>query len=378
MSPFSSCIEGQGLYIGGGWADFNAPFPTTQSFAIDLSVSWNASNPKFISLPDGPAYENGASARSADGKQWMACGDHICQVTNPETGAWSQLFTVPETNGYIDRVSAATDPETGLVYIPNGSYHSLMKVNLAARAFELVALHPTLMNTKAYSVAWSVPLRKMLLFGGTTGAIGQTDRFNAYSYSSAEGWRDLTTTMKGQIPTPRMEACLAPAYGGTKLVLFGGFTMDRVAQRPDIYVLDVPTMTWTKGPDAATKDQRGKFACGVSYDYFISWGGLSGPITNNGITGSTIVYNINTNNWTPTYTAAFALPPTGNVTTLPTPSGNATSLLPIPSGNIATSSPSATSTVSIDLRHPSENSSSNSSNSVGNLLKIFNFVAAVL
>lgn len=69
-------------------------------------------------------------------------------------------------------------------------------------------------------------------------------RFNAYSYSNTDGWKDLTSVMKGPIPGPRMGACLVPAHGDAKLIRFSGYTMDIVKVYPEI-MLDVATMTGT-------------------------------------------------------------------------------------------------------------------------------------
>jgi hypothetical protein len=54
--------------------------------------------------------------------------------------------------------------------------------------------------------------------------------------------------MKGYVPTARKQACIAPAYGGAKMVLFGGsFTSIKTNILSDIYVLDVASITWAKG-----------------------------------------------------------------------------------------------------------------------------------
>ncbi|KAK3819622.1 MAG: hypothetical protein J3Q66DRAFT_438775 [Benniella sp.] len=317
--PFYSFVDGQALYVAGGLDVLGGPIPTSQSFAINLTVSWNTSSPVFVQLSEAPAFDKAASALSADGKQWMVCSIENC-LFSTVGGPWTKLLSVPSE--VIDRVTATTDPQTGLVYIPNGLLDGfMMVVNIATKTFTKVAMAPPLLPSKQFAVAWSALAGKMYLFGGTTGNIGQTDRFLAYSYNKAEGWKDLSTLMKGKVPTARKDACIASAYGGSKLVLSGGFNMDRVKLLPEIFVLDVATLTWTQGPNPPAKDQRAAGACGVSGDYLISWGGLN---SYEAITNSTTVFNIKTNSWTPSYIAAPpVLPPpnatvSGNVT-LPTP-----------------------------------------------------------
>jgi hypothetical protein len=109
--------------------------------------------------------------------------------------------------------------------------------------------------------------------------------------------------MKGPIPTPRKASCLVSAYGGTKLIYFGGYTKDRVELRPEIFLFDVATLTWTSGTIPPQKDQRGAAACGVSGDYFITWGGI-GSHDEAGLKDTTAVYDMKTNLWTSSYVAA--------------------------------------------------------------------------
>jgi hypothetical protein len=60
------------------------------------------------------------------------------------------------------------------------------------------------------------------------------------------------------------------AYNGTKMILFGGNT-DMTQSVDTLYILDVPSMTWTQAPSSL--DARSDMACSVSGDNFIVWGG---------------------------------------------------------------------------------------------------------
>jgi len=78
-----------------------------------------------------------------------------------------------------------------------------------------------------------------------------------------------------------------------------------------IHVLDVATMTWTKGPDVSNNDERLHAACAVSNDQFIAWGGqriesLGGRFTYN----STLILDLKTTKWVSKYTAGPPLPTT--------------------------------------------------------------------
>ncbi|KAG0224270.1 hypothetical protein B0O80DRAFT_434768 [Mortierella sp. GBAus27b] len=347
--------EGRALYIGGGSPDGPSNLPLTQAFSIDLSVSWNASSPKYTALADGPAVERAPSTITPDGKQWVVCLNDGCLANVIGTKEWVSLVKVPGTSFNI--IGATTDPETGLMYIPNEDT-SMVIVDVAGKTYKKDTMAPALMKSNGFSVAWSASSKTMFYFGGTTGSSVSIAKFNAYSYSPTSGWKDLTTAMKGPIPGPRMGACLVSAYGGTKMILFGGYTMDRVKIYGEILIFDVATMTWTSGQVPSKKDQRGDAACAVSGDYFITWGGIGGSLTSEAVTNSTAVYNLKTNAWTTNYVAA----------PIPTTTSKAT-----PSGGVSTSVPSASATPRSDQAQGS--ASDNSSESSNRTIII---VAAVL
>jgi hypothetical protein len=57
------------------------------------------------------------------------------------------------------------------------------------------------------------------------------------------------------------------------MVLFGGNPPgeDSIGT---LYILDVPTMTWTQGPSIDPSQNRSQMACTVNGDNFIAWGGM--------------------------------------------------------------------------------------------------------
>ncbi|KAG0224269.1 hypothetical protein BGX31_008126 [Mortierella sp. GBA43] len=294
--------EGQGLYIGGG-IPHGAKAPINQSFMLDLSVSWDIQNPKYTALPNAPAGSRVPSALSYDGKRWMMCVNSTCSACEIGIWEWKPLFTV---SGSSISNKGAVDPETGLIYIPKVTFSdatAMMVVNMETAKYERRILDPGLAKAGGFSTVWSASAKKLFLFGGTLGDTVPLTRFTGYSYNVADGWTNLT--MKGSIPSPRFSGCLTPAYGGTKLVYFGGFNNAPIAVYPDIYILDVASMTWTKGADAAIVNQRGDAACAVSGDYFIVWGGRGDNSTKDMI-NPLAIYDIKANVWTPNYNAAPA------------------------------------------------------------------------
>ena len=58
------------------------------------------------------------------------------------------------------------------------------------------------------------------------------------------------------------------------MVLFGGVTASNVV-KGGIFILDIPTMTWSQGTAAVLANWRRGMACAAADDYFVAWGGKS-------------------------------------------------------------------------------------------------------
>jgi hypothetical protein len=245
----------------------------TKPFVIDLSVSWNTSNPRFKKLSDSPPIFYGPSTISADGKQWVVFDNTTVYIYNLETTKWSTLFHPLDYEADSD--TAVMNPETGLIYIPTTGDGYLMRLNITSRSYDRLAMPPSLSNAHFYAAAWSASQKKMYMIGGKTGGPPSTQLTHLImsSYSDKDGWYNLTRDAKGDVPQPRFGACLVPAFGGSKMVLFGGHTVDRLTTLNDIHILDLTTMIWKRGPDVAQKEQRALAACAMSNDHFIAWGG---------------------------------------------------------------------------------------------------------
>lgn len=56
------------------------------------------------------------------------------------------------------------------------------------------------------------------------------------------------------------------------MVVFGG-QLYLKEPRGSIFILDVPTLTWTQGPDIDYPLGRSSAACTVAGDNFVVWGG---------------------------------------------------------------------------------------------------------
>ncbi|KAF9361960.1 hypothetical protein BGX34_006798 [Mortierella sp. NVP85] len=317
-STFNTFVDGRGLFIGGGYipGETNAGIET---FMIDLSANWTTSNPKYEELSAGFPVGS-ANTISPDGKLWLVSYGTQIYAYNFEKKTWGteSYLELSRNDSEIRHFGAVTDVENGLVYIPNAFPNYMMRINTAGPSYDKVPM-PSQMNETSYlSVVWSAYSQKMYLLGGMSETEVLQD-WKAFSYSSTEGWINLSTSMKGTVPAFRGDACFVPAYDGTKMVFFGGYDDGLDVAFGDIFVLDVATLTWTKGPSVPANDRRGKSACAASGDYFISWlgRGTSGVLTN-----SILSYDLKASRWTTTY---IAPPPSATRTPRSGPTSSPTS-----------------------------------------------------
>ncbi|KAK3819713.1 MAG: hypothetical protein J3Q66DRAFT_335286, partial [Benniella sp.] len=295
-STFSTFVEGRGLFIGGGKASGETTIAET--FMIDLSTNWTTSSPKYEQLMDGLPVLGSSNTISPDGKLWLTSYSNRFYAYNFEQKMWGTDPYVESSSGDGDirDFGAVTDIENGLIYVPNAFPNYMMRINTAGPSYDKVAMPPQLNETESLSMAWSAHSQKIFLFGGL-GESKTVQSWKVFSYSSTEGWIDLSTSMKGTVPAFRYDACFVPAYDGAKMVFFGGYS-DLDVISGDISVLDVATLTWTKGP---TAPKRASSACAASGDYFISWSGESD--SDSGPVNSTLSYDLKASRWTTTYIA---------------------------------------------------------------------------
>ncbi|KAF9909447.1 hypothetical protein EC991_008586 [Linnemannia zychae] len=151
-----------------------------------------------------------------------------------------------------------------------------------------------------HSAVWSSLRSSMLVYGG----------LNSENIIQRVMWEyipvtEVYTTVpdKGDMPAARYGHCMVEAYGGTKVIVFGGVTVQGTSS--EIFMLDVATLTWTQlttGPPSAA---RAYAACAVTNDMFVAWGGATYANKNFTVVDTpTIVYNLKTNGigaWQTTY-----------------------------------------------------------------------------
>ncbi|KAK3805856.1 MAG: hypothetical protein J3Q66DRAFT_375595 [Benniella sp.] len=300
FQPCSTFIEGQGLYIFGG-GTLPSLAAIYQAFMIDLSVSWETSDPVYKMLRDGPGAVLATCTLLPNGEDIFILDLGVPYIYTVKSNSWETILhnKLPTDRGMV----SATDPESKLTYVVQGLVNNtgigtMYTLDLAAKTLNATTM-PNMKFEPFFVAAWSAHLRSMLFL-----SLSQLYIFTPSKVSgSSNGWSILETTGDKYSYNP---LCFIPAYGGTKMVIY---TFNQIGA---IYILDVTTRTWKKG---ALSTSSGGTSCAVSGDQFIVWGGF----VNNELISRTQVYDMRTDKWTSKYVAPPHLPATASPT-LPTPS----------------------------------------------------------
>ncbi|KAF9986824.1 hypothetical protein BGZ75_001371 [Mortierella antarctica] len=311
----STFIETQFMLVHGGSPGSNVP-PVGRTFALKLDTNWNTSQPDIEALRDDFQGFNIASALSSDNKTWLIMANAIPHKFRIDNGTWSQDPSYPSFTAK-GGLGAATDPETGLIYVINGfstnGSSSMLQYNLDTRTSYPLPMHPALVTLSDAAVVWSKVRKSMLVHGGWGYSYPPSLLQGLYEFVPDGGYGTWTLLLdKGDRPEPRKGHCLVPAYGGSKMILFGGLLGSGERAASDVYSLDVKTLTWSKLTDPGELYARAYHACAVSNDMFVSWGGSDSTynVTN---TNVTLVYNLKMNVWQDTFSPqpqeAVSVPP---------------------------------------------------------------------
>ncbi|KAG9327788.1 hypothetical protein KVV02_000234 [Mortierella alpina] len=213
------------------------------------------------------------------------------RLTNPNA------TTVLPKSIYSNQV--ATDPSSGIAYIPSVEHFDNFPMftyntsqGYTPNVTKTIVPGVSIPYDK-YGAIWSTVRKSILFYGGEINGFTPVGLME-YQPSSNQ-WTGVKTqgaTTPGNLSLP----CIASAYSGMKMVMFGNY------ERPySVFILDVKTLVWTKGADPRPGEERNAAACTVVGDYFIVAGGS--PSLGGGVLQPVIVYNIKMNQWTDSYEA---------------------------------------------------------------------------
>ncbi|KAG0286990.1 hypothetical protein BGZ98_004843, partial [Dissophora globulifera] len=284
------------LYIEGGFDTDTS----SQFFSIDLSTSWPTSSPAWSTLKNGQSAAHLAlapiSAASNGGSKGslLTIGGmgNVAFFGSYDIGgkAWSNLTTVKPPYTYLEGQAAASDPNTGLVYIiggfGNNTFNQLSVFDPKTRSTVSQASATAATSLTDVGAVWVSSRNTVLTFGGSrappadTVGLGTSD-LNEYDPSS-KSWKTMVTE------------------DGSTVVVFGG-TPDGNTFFNTIYILDVKSGKWKQGQSAPVA--RTRMACAFHSYQFIAWGGSSGSSRTTMLNNLPVVYNLNDNKWTDGYNA---------------------------------------------------------------------------
>ncbi|KAG0078543.1 hypothetical protein BGZ90_004996 [Linnemannia elongata] len=280
-------IDESTLYIHGGFNGTNSNYTTrfNQFFSLDLTQNWSTSDPPWTqilavgSTPDRltTAGHTMSISQSQNSQGFLRDAVTVWDMVNPltfaacyyfETKSWQELpaFPPPEP-GPLRFYQAATHPETGRVYIPGCAGTSMLGYDRSTSTTSVLPM-PYLGNITSwngYGFVWNAVRGSFFLFGGV-GAPSEVSYLYEYKMSTTPPtWEFLQSY--GSIPPHLSEMCMVSAYSGNKMLVFGGGVNG--SEVGTLYILDVPTMTWTRGPSS---QPRKGMACAVAGDNFVVWG----------------------------------------------------------------------------------------------------------
>lgn len=194
-------IDENTLYVQGGQV-YNglesAPNASDQFYSLDLTQSWNTSSPpwKKLTPPDGLKGAHGHSISVAPDSRtftiWVFNKTRINVIYNIDNNTWSSPPS-PVSKEVISRIGlkAATDPTTGLVYIPDpGNLRNSMAVYGPSLEAVTTLTFDSELGTisENYSFAWCQLRKSFILFTGYFATVS----FFEYSPTTS-GWSRLVS-----------------------------------------------------------------------------------------------------------------------------------------------------------------------------------------
>ncbi|KAG9066884.1 hypothetical protein KI688_012796 [Linnemannia hyalina] len=295
----SAFAEGKAIYIHGGRAVLtDANPPSNQTFLLDLSTPWSIESPVFRQLASGFPSEGATSALYNNKNTWYLSNDQNVALYDVQKNTWGPTLRYNSSNPDFNMVAVA-DPINNSVYVVNGwQADSKLSNPVSTMRYDEVTgqIFPagnSVPVSGGYAAVWSTKRSSILVHGGYNKARTIMQRV-LYEYIPITE-QYIPITDKGDVPPPRYGHCMVEAYGGSKIILFGGVTNQNPTSA-DIFIFDVATLTWTQGQTGDSTVGRAYAACAVTNDMFVAWGGAT-QLDNvfSVVKTPTIVYNLKTN-----------------------------------------------------------------------------------
>ncbi|KAF9137705.1 hypothetical protein BGX30_009984 [Mortierella sp. GBA39] len=342
----ASCQSEGTWFIQGG---FNG-ISYNQFFSLDLTKAWNTTYAPWVQYPDAPplstqncffaskvdsairfndinnVYNTNISSSSIltgsaidpAGSVLAFIGNEdkgqpLITVLNMTTGTWhynASSVVAPIRNAGI---VAVANPLDGRMYMRGGHQHlnaDTMDIydpkKDALTSLPLLLANETIPSiakgghgipaAQWYTACWSKRRSSILYLGGRHGYTESYTSPEIIEYKpDTNTWALLPVT--GTAPSEREDACMVTDKDNNRVVVFGG--QDVNGSLSDIYVLDMKTLAWTRGPSIGTG--RIGSACAMYNDGFLTWGGATDTFLVSYPDTNPLVLNLTTMRWTDRY-----------------------------------------------------------------------------
>ncbi|KAF9313020.1 hypothetical protein BG003_005684 [Podila horticola] len=259
-------------------------------------------------LADGPADLYVPFGQAADGSAIVVSRAQSFSFDLNSPDGWTVTGGLPNgIKAAMTRLTGAIDPTTNVFYLPGGfrvtgANDTMMQYSIAQKTATSLPMPSTLPSYAESTAVWSTYAKRLFLHGGRS-PTNFTPLGDMYSFNPVDSSWSLPIT-RGRIPPKRYNHCMAADATGKRLVVFGGF--DSVAPAlSDIYILNVATMQWTRGPDAGNAVARAAPSCGIDHDLFIVWGGGSNSLAVS--TNVTLVFDMQMMQWVNKFTPVASI-----------------------------------------------------------------------
>ncbi|KAG0252771.1 hypothetical protein BG011_006745 [Mortierella polycephala] len=308
---YATDLGSKKFYIHGG-STSSLDAPSNQFAILDINSlnPWNISNPswKIIYNSGGPAAAGHSLVVSPIPYQ-----TNLTLITKKSVSTYhleNEIWTDPWPQNLVTYgIKSMGDPVSGLIFTPAcaDDRKSMCVYERADNTRRSVPMHPGAEEIQGYSLAWNGQMgaaSSLLLYGGQIGFGGPYYQQLLLFNIREERWSAITTT--GEQPGAMKNACMAPAYDGAKIILFGG-EPETGSNRGDIFILDVRNWVWKKGPAAGLDQARFAMACTAIATSFIAFGGDN--MNNSPFFQDMIIFNMHYEVWTNMFLEGKEQPP---------------------------------------------------------------------
>ncbi|KAG0043240.1 hypothetical protein BGZ83_011687 [Gryganskiella cystojenkinii] len=336
MGPQYTTVNGT-FYVQGGLINTHSTSSdafTTGFYSLDLTKPFNVQSPpwKALAITSGdnnssPKVWDKSMTASLDRKSiyiWGGGGSVLVKYDIP-IGVWTKTTDLGGTSfSSLGGIRALMDPSSSssgeeALLIPNGcldpntpTMPTLCSVSAEYGKQDNVTQSPMPIqmteSVNDYSWVLSEMRNSMMLYGGTGVVTGAPNPNLFELVYSTKSWKLLQT--QGPSPGEVSSHCMVQTSDNNRMILFGGLVGDTVKAKvfsSSIYILDIKTLTWTKGPDAPINRARSSHACATNGDSFIVWGGRN----QDGVMPNTLmIYNIPVGQWVQEYVVSGPVPNT--------------------------------------------------------------------